>query len=955
MNVKLRVLSAGVLFFIGQSAMAQKVKKDTTKSKDIDEVVILGYSKIITKPKDVTANVVVSSERLEGRPNVSFLNSLQGSTPGVTISSFSGSPGSSKIDVIIRGISSMNASTEPLFVVDGMPTNASQFRNLNAEDIEAVSILKDAAATSIYGNRGANGVVLIKTKQGKYNRTFKLAYSTTTGISTMAKNRYNLANSQEYLTIQQRLGVKSALALTPEQIAATPTTDWVKEFFHTDITQQHNLSASFGGENANVYSSIGYLKQGGMVPNTDFQRFTFRNNINGKSANNKLTYQVQVGLSYSQRNQLNEEDNSNVYNNSIQNPLLAAVVGPPNVRPNQYQTGRDLYNAIGGTTAGANSVLVLQDVLRNGNTPRYYTELGIATNLSATYKLTDKWSVSHRSSIDHRQNDFYSASNPNSYLGILNAMNTANKITPNPYGGWEGISNSKDFTYDGVTSTTYKLSFGDHKIDVSAYFEYLKVHYKTSNRTQNGLDPRQWVLGSGTGYIGVSNVTGDALRYVPTVGAGSIKAGAISYFGTLDYDYKGKYGFSGLVRRDASYRFTDENKWATFWSVAGRWNIDQEEFMKNSGFEMLKLRASYGTQGNQNIAGDGTNPMILSPNLIRDTFSVSTGYNNQQGIGVSTVANPFIVWEQVAMSNLGLDFALLKGKLEGNIDVYNKVTTNLYNNLYSSATNGYYSYNGNYGKMQNRGIEVYLKYNIIRKQDLKLSVFANGALNDNKIKDIKVPVLTGSLVYENGGTYAQWNLAPYLGVNKANGNQTFLDRDGNVTEVPVEADRRRTGKSYLPKYNGGFGLNASYKGFFLDALFSFQAGVWKQDNLLIWASTPSYAVNGRNVVSEMMNAWTPTNTDSNFPALTAKDYSSFSDRYLFDASFIRLKSFTVGYSVPMKDIDKKFISGLKVFIQGENLVTWTKFPGFDPEGLTTFQLSKYPNPRTISFGATIDF
>ncbi len=227
------MLSAAVLFFIGYGISAQKKKTDTTKTKDIEEVVVLGYNKRLTKPKDVSANTVVTAERLEDRPNVSFLNSLQGSTPGLTISSNSGSPGSSKIDAIIRGISSVSANTEPLVILDGVPTNANQFRNLNTEDIESVTVLKDAAATSIYGNRGANGVLLIKTKSAKYNAPVKVAYSTTTGVSQLPDHKFNLANASQFLTIQKRLGINPGLSMSDEEIANYPVdTNWRKVFLN---------------------------------------------------------------------------------------------------------------------------------------------------------------------------------------------------------------------------------------------------------------------------------------------------------------------------------------------------------------------------------------------------------------------------------------------------------------------------------------------------------------------------------------------------------------------------------------------------------------------------------------------------------------------------------------------------------------------------------------------------
>jgi len=959
MNVKLRVLSAGVLFFIGHSTMAQKVKKDTAKTKHIEEVVVLGYNKRSTKAKDVSANTTITAETLESRPNASFLNSLQGNTPGVTISSNSGSPGSAKIDVVIRGISSFNASTDPLVVIDGIPTNANQFRNLNPEDIESISILRDAAATSIYGNRGANGVFIIKTKSGKYNNAFKLSYSATTGISFLPRDGYTMATAPELLTIQKRLGVAKAVAMTDEQIANYPTTDWKKVFFNADLMQTHNVSTTFGGENVNTYSSLGYFSQGGLVPGTDFQRFTFRNNINGKTKNNRFVFSSQVGLGYSKRKQLVQEDNSGVNSNTLQNPLLGATVGNPTLKSGQFVNGYDLYNTIGRDYANGNNVYVLENSLNQNNVGVRYNEFNAFGSVLGTLKILEGWTVSNRTGFDYKQINGLSYYAPWSFIGgVVASAPTANQYTPNPYGGSESISNSYELNFNSVTNTNYSLKLGDnHSIDFGAYMEYTKVHYNTSSRTQNGLDPKVWLPGNGRGYIAISNITGDGLRYVPSVSANKITAGSLSFFGTLDYDYAGKYGLSGVLRRDGSFRFSPGNKWGTFWSVAGRWNLDKEDFMKNSPFSMLKLRASYGTQGNQNIVAPaaGSNPLLVSPAISRDNAVAVSGYNNIPGYNFS-VGNPFVRWEEVSQFNVGLDFMVLNNRLEGNIDYYDKRTSQLYTNVRASGVNGFYSYNGNEGGIKNTGVELNLRYHFIKTNDASFTFFINGAYNKNTIQNLAVPVLTGAYVNEVGGTMYQWNMVPYVGVNPDNGNMQYLDINGNVTETPTEADRRRTGKNYFPKFTGGFGLNASYKGFYLDATFAFQADYYRWDNLLSWINLPSYAVNGNNVSRDLLNAWTPTNRNTDIPAYTSKDYGSLSDRLLLNASWLKFKSLVIGYSLPKEMLKEGgFVKSLKVFVQGENLMLWTKWKGWDPEGLGTFPLSTYPNPRTFSIGTNIEF
>lgn len=961
MNVKLKVLTAGVLFFIGgQVVMAQKKPKIDTaaKEKKIEEVVILGYSKTATKAKDVTASTTISSEVIENRPNVSFLNSLQGAAPGISVASFSGSPGSAKIDVIIRGLSSLNAATTPLYVIDGLSSNSTQFRNINPNDIESISVLKDAAATSIYGNRGANGVVIINTKQGKFNSGIKFSYSGTTGMSVYPKNKYEMANAKQALTLDNLVGYGLGSTMTPDEIANfTTNTDWNKYFFHPALTQQHDLGVSFGGEKVSVYTSLGYLNQGGLVPTTDFKRFTLRNNIRGKSANDRFSFNSQIAVGYSKRNQLDQEVNSGINANVIQNPLHGSLIGLPYLTPNQFNNGYDLFNAIGTSFSYGNNIYVLEDVLKRNSLPSWFTETSLLANIAASYKVTPALTLSNKAGIDYKSNDRVFARSPWSYLALAVQSSRPGEA----FGGFERVSNDKDFTFNNVVSLNYSKLFNDkHNLDLGVYFEYMKAHYLFNQYQQNGLDPRTYVPGAGTGYVStILNPVNGSISYAHTTSASKIDAGSLAAFATLDYDYAGKYGLSGVVRRDASYRFVNDLKWATFWSAAGRWNIDKEEFMNGSTFDLLKLRASYGTQGNQNLVDpvSGFNPIFLGSNLVRDLSTTAIGYNNVAGsFYTSQVANVILQWEEISQFNVGLDFRLLGRRLEGNVDYYIKKTNQLYNDVNSSAINGFYVYQGNNGGLKNQGIEGLLRYRFINKDDAKLSLFVNVAYNKNTITNLENPQITGSLINEVGGTAYQWNLYHYVGVNPDNGNLLFLDKDGNNTEAPTDADRIKTGKSYLPKYQGGFGLNAEYKGFFLDTLFSFQKDTWKYDNELAWIMDPG-AIGDYNVSSQLLNAWSSTNTTSNVPSLFAANVAldGNSDRYLTDASFLRFKSFTVGYSIPSKKLANTPIKSFKIFVQGENMFVWTKWKGFDPEGFTTFPLGAYPNPRTISLGTNIEF
>lgn len=954
MNVKLRVLSAGVLFFMGQSVIAQTKKSDTLKTEVITEVVIQGYSKTTTKPKDVTASVAISSEKFENRPNVSFLNSLQGEAAGLSINSDSGSPGSSKQDVIIRGLGSLNSSTEPLYVIDGVISNSTQFRNLNPNDIDAVNVLKDAAGAAIYGNRGANGVIVIKTKTARFGASFGVTYSGTTGISFLPETYYDISNARELLTIQKRTNIGQGAGLTDAQIAAyNIDTNWNKVIFNPSLTQSHDISVKIGGENISNFASVGYMDQVGVVATTDFKRFTFRNNILGKSTNDRFNYGANISLGYSKRHQLEEETRDGISSNVIQNPLLLGIVGLPTLAPNQFANGQTLFNTIGSSFTDGKNIYVLEDILK-GTLPNEYTETTMNVNLNGTYKLTDRLSISSRLGSDYTYAQRLFAGTPQAYLSIVRADGTKTTSNPNPFGGFEQNSKQIEFNFNSVTSANYNIELGKHTIDVGAYLDYLKSHFEATTQVRNGLNPTSYAFGSGSGYVPF--VVTEPTFYNPTATTSKIVAGTLGVFGTLDYDYDDKYGFSGSLRRDATYRFIDDNKWGTFWSVAGRWNIDKENFMEGSTFSMLKLRGSYGKLGNQNIGGGS---IFTNANVVRDTNAIALGYNgvNSSSYFSGQIGNPFAQWEEIYQGNIGLDFVFAKNKFEGSLDVYKKTTKELYNTINLSAITGTFGINGNNGSLENKGVEASLKYHVIKKAEGSFSIFANASYNEAKIIKVVKDDETGFIRNVSGGLPYEWYVVPYLGVNQSNGNLLFEDINGNQTETPDgELDARKTGKSYQPKWIGGFGFNSSYKGFFLDATFSFQQGAYKYDNQMDFLFDPTTS-NNSNVSAELLNAWTPTNTNTNIPSLTANNYTfvADSDRYLRDASFIKMKNVIFGYSISRDLLRGTGVKGAKFFVQAENMLTFTKWKGYDPEPAFGISTSVYPNMKIVSLGANIDF
>jgi TonB-linked SusC/RagA family outer membrane protein len=971
-SIQAKVGEVLVFSFVGMTDVTMTVGASNTISVELKqgvaltEVVIDGY-KTTSKRKAAIAQTTVTSEEIEGRPNVSFLQSLQSQVAGLNIATSSGTPGSSKIDVILRGLSSINGNTEPLYVIDGVAGNQTIFRSLNNEDIESITVLKDAGATAIYGNRGANGVIVISTKKGKFNSKLSIRYNGSTGYSELQQNEYHFLNTRRLLALERTAGAGLGATGGNTPVPGSPMTDseinsypidtqWRDYFFQTGISQSHSLSFTQGTENMTNFTSISYFDQEGIVPTTNFKRFTFRTNFTGKSTNDKFTYSTNTLLSFSRRNQLQAETSA-LNANVVQNPLQGLLSSLPYIDPNLYQSGQQLFDDY-GTGDFTVTPLILLDYLQPGNIPNRYDETKILTNAMGSYKLTNDLTYSMTAGVDYVESKRNFARAPWSWLAL--AVQDSNG---SEFGGIELFSSDRDFGFNYQNRLNYSKTFKEkHTIDANVFMEYVKAHRQVFQMQQDGLNPRTWALGAGTGWIAFNTATPNLYR--PSVSAFKADAGLFSYFATVDYDYNAKYGIVGTIRRDASYKFTEDNTWGTFWSVSGRWNIDQEAFMQNTWFDGLKLRATYGTTGNQNIlsAAYGANPIYLASNNIRDLNATGNGYEGFSGIGVANIANTDLRWETTAQGDIGLDFSI-KRRFSGSIDVYKKKTTDLFDTDNISAINGQYGINGNADYyMTNTGVEVSFKYDVFKKGDFKLDVFFNASYNKNAVEGLTYPegddvINFGNVANQNGNPIFSYYVVPYVGVNPENGNLLFLDKDDNVTETVDDSDRRLTDKNSIPVYQGGFGLNASYKGFFLNSNFSWVTDIYRYDFDLLNSSSPT-AIGSFNVVSELTQAWTIDNPNSPVPSLNATNLDAgdtYSDRFLRDASYVRLKNLIVGYEVPSKMLEKTFLTNVKVYTQLENYFTWSSWRGFDPEGLNASNQGGYPSPKVFSFGVDVQF
>lgn len=948
MNVKLRVMSAGALFFLGgQILLAQnQSQSDTTRVQEIEEVVVVGYQ-TVTKSRAVTSTAQIKSETLNNRPNSNVLNVAQGQLAGVNIATGTGQPGATPT-VTIRGKASIQGNNDPLYVIDGFPGTSASFRNIDPNDIESMEVLKDASAVAQYGNRGANGVIVVTTKKARFSQPMRFNYKTQYGISMIQQHKYNLANSRELLTLERLYGSGRGVGMTDDQINAFDIdTDWMDYFFQPSTLQSHNFSISAGSENLRNYTNIGYLDQEGLLKTTGMKRFNVRNNLDGRSDNRRFAFSLGTAASLTRNTQASNLNTGGVN----QNMALGAMKAAPHISPNQYTGSVDLFNLYQTSGTLLYTPLFLMDKER---TYRSSTdEMRLDINSEVSYKLLESLTARVRGNMTYRTLNDNAWQHPVSFNSLI--FKAANQ----EFVGFERFANQRLFAFNSLAMLEYDRNFGDHSIGLQGSFEFNNNMYQLSAQTQNGLNPLTWVPGAGTGYIASPND-----YYLPQISAGQGRHNMLSYFANADYDYAGKYGVVANIRRDGSSRFGKDARWGTFWSVGGRWNIDKEDFMQDVNWvDILKLRGSYGTVGNDRILPgifDGLNPpRYLDSYLI----PASPVYNGNQGYAI-TLGYPSLQWETTKTWNVGLDFEMFNRRLRGSADYYDKFTENIFYGWPQAPAFGQTSLQQNSPMdVKNSGVELNLAFDVIkdRQRDITLTLRGNGAYNREQVFDLfESPTIVGETTQyytENGGRWQVPYVYHYLGVNPNNGNLLFEDANGNPTETPTDADLKPLKYNFRnPAYVGGFGLDFSAKGFFVNATFNYVAGVYRYDWDLLGYYDPA-DIGIFNVSKDLLNAWTPTNTSSNIPSNTAsnRNFQERSDRFLVDASYVRLRNLQVGYEIPRSMLQGTFVRNMTIMLQGENLVTWSKWRGFDPESTRIGDQYGYPTPKIFTLGIDVQF
>jgi TonB-dependent starch-binding outer membrane protein SusC len=949
LNFKTQEITVGAANDLGNILLVEDVEV-------LKVLVVDSYRKVAPKRSTVAA-VVLDAKAIETRANASVLQSLQGQVAGLSIATGSGQPGADST-IILRGVGSINGNVEPLFVIDGIPVDEDGFRSLNQNDIATITILKDAGATSIYGNRGSNGVIVITTKRGSYgDQKMQFRYTSQFGYSELQPLNMELMNSKQLLTFQKQVGQGDGAALTDAQInqlSNQSNTYWTDIFFRKGVTKSHDLAITSGGANSTNFTSLSYFEQDGIFINTTFKRFSIRNNFTGKSSDDKFHYSMNFNANFSRSNGVDGAGSNAIYFA----PFRAALHGLPYLSP--YDASGRITKDGGIASGDVNGILpqnapyvLLNSVNMNSDIE---DELKILASFSADWNFAKNLTAGIQLGADFSGFKTLESIHPNSILGPFQVDGT----NGTEFGGTQSESSSRDLRFNSVTKLNYNNTFGEnHTLDASAFMEYYKAHYDAISFNQSGLDPR--LLGSGAAFIDGTVEENGLQPYIPSVGSSKIQEGLFSYFGNVDYDYSNKYGVNVTVRRDASFRFVDDNKWGTFWSVSGRWNIDQESFMEGSAFDDLKLRASFGTTGNQRI----NNAQYSALNRTRSLYGLGGNYDGTPSTVPAQLGYLDLRWESTEQTNIGVDFGLFKSRLTGSVDVYRKLTTDLYQDTPISPVQGASSIDTNIGAMENKGVEVTLKYIIFDKNDWNISINGNTSYNKNTIRDLPeayngIVTSAGSTALIEGSPINTYYVVKYAGVNPSNGNALFHKVGGGLTETISDADRVNTGKSAYPVWQGGFGTTVMYKGFEFSTQWSYFADLWR--NNLDYAELEETSVidDGSNRVATTANAWQNPGDITSVPRVGnvygAVDYINSTDRYLEDGSFLRLRNILLGYTFNKETLKDLPVTGLRFFLQAENILTFSSYRGWDAEGgFRTTDRGQYPTPKIFTLGAVINF
>ncbi|SFN08922.1 TonB-linked outer membrane protein, SusC/RagA family [Chryseobacterium oleae] len=946
MNVKLRVLSAGALFFIGQAISAQKAKNDTIRG-EIDEVVVTGYQRK-TKDEIAQSQSVVTAEELKTQtPTTSVGNMLQGRASGVFVQARNGQPGATA-EINIRGISGFTGNSEALYVVDGIYMTSRQFNAVNPNDIENVVILKDAAGTAQFGSRGANGVIVITTKRGRNGKT-QYSFESRMGFSKKISDKelnFEMMNSSQKLQYEREV---KALGLSglPNYTAAQEEAllkqdhDWQKDILRTSSLQSYIFSARGGSDKNKFYYSLGYDKDDGIVRDINgldryTGRFNFENNLS-----DKIKVGLDLGVAYQYTQNIRDRNNA-------QSPFGSMY---------RYNPFEPVYNADGSYNYNLRQGFNIIEAIRNN--VDFEQRLRASGNIFGEYKFND--ALSYRMYFNTlydnlvNTNDLKRGSQLDVIVNGAGGLGTLRKTT------------FYSFNYIYGNRIDFKKQLNDHFIAATGVVEF------NNEFTEN-------IAASGTNY---KNPNSDApSNTIPsdknTFTGDKVRGTLFSLLGLFEYNYKKKYLLTGSIRQDNSSKFGANNKSGLFWSSSIAWNIGKEDFLSGGILNDLKLRASYGIAGNdRNI-----------PNYSNVGYVNYGDYGSGATMAPTTIAgNPDIKWETNKTTNLGIDLAFLKSRFRGAVEVYRSDRNDFIQLLPLPYESGKYSIYKNLGDMRTEGVETEFTFDVIRKENLRVSLKGNASWQRAKVTSLDGVSTQRNLdetALKVGETPFFYRLVEYAGVNSSDGKalyytdrttpnagENFYTINGRTATDVYNATtdiKDITNKSPNPKFFGGFGLSVEAYGFDLSADFTFKTGAYTYNYQSQILQSSSSRANNMSV--EALNYWRSPGDTNVLPKPTTVGLRS-SDQFLEKSDYLRFRALMVGYTFNKKFLgDSVPVNSIRVYVQGQNLLTWTGFKG-DPEVAVgsgesqlgagqiyvpgSYALFSYPAVRQFMFGVQVEF
>lgn len=872
----------------------------------VDEVVVVAYG--VRKKGTIAGSVsTVKAAEINNVPAASFDQALQGRTPGMSVLSNSGEP-SSPAKFQIRGVNSINSGTEPLIILDGVAISSSDFSAINPSDIESVTTLKDASSTSIYGARAANGVIVVTTKRGKISDKATVNFRTQIGFSNLAYGNWNIMNTAERIAYEKEVGLDAGKNY--EELAKI-NTDWRKVVF-TDNAPLRNYEVSVSGASPvfNYYVSGGYYRQKGVAIESDFERYSIRANLEAK-ASKWLKIGTNTMLSYEDFKEAIAGEYTTV------TPISAARFMLPYWSP--YKEDGSLASVNDGTWLGINE----NPLEWAKNNPVKRERYKVISSTFAEVTFTKGLTLKSVFGVDF------------SYRPTF--LNTPPSYLPNGGIGRVGRGVSSAFNYTSTNTINYTFDVADkHSFNFLLGHEYVNNDSQQFDVTVRGQNnDKLQTLSTGTAATSWNDKTASSTY--------------LSFFLRGEYNYANRFYADFSVRRDGSSRFGRNSRWGTFWSVAFMWNLGNEKFLENAEWlTNLQVAVSTGTSGNSSI-----------PDY--DHLALVAGgpqYDGIPGITPFSRGNENLTWESLWSTNLAFHVGFWN-RLNFNLELYNKRNSDILMEVPKPMSEGYDFEWENVGTIVNRGIDFDINADVIRTKSFTWNLSANFSYNKNKITELyggndEYEFANTNMKLKVGHEYGEFFLNRYAGVNPANGESLWYTKDGKITNEINDSDKVFMGKSWNAPWTGGFGTRLAWKGISLDVLFSWVADRYMMNNDRYFDESNGMFQSNNQSNRLLYERWKKPGDVTDIPRDGEPVYMD--SHLLEDASFLRLKNMTLSYSLPQSLLRKtRFFEAVRVYVQGQNLFTFTNFTGLDPESHENIYHAQYPMSRQFTFGLDITF